>query len=379
MNFDQIPALDHIKKHLQTTLQNGRTAHAQLFIGKPGYGTLATATAFAQMLITNSLEGDQLRKAQHLCSQYTHPDLHFVYPVNSSELLENNKPLSKDFSTYWRSFINDQIFEDVHDWYKKVGIEKKQGIISVHEAEEISKQLSLKSFGGNAKVMLIWCAEKMHLSAANKLLKLIEEPPENTYLILITEKPDDILLTIRSRCQQLEFSPFSEEAIANYLMQHFNLESNEAFPIAVQSDGDLGKAIKRLSHKTDDEKFEAYFIAWVRSAFRAKKQKSAVKDLMHWAMQLDKENRETQIRFIDYCLHFFRQAMLANYKADSLVYFMPYDQDFKFSSFAKFINGNNLDKINQSLQEASYHIDRNANAKLVFSDLSLQLTRFIHQ
>ena len=379
MNFSEIPGLQHIKKHLQSTLDNARTAHAQLFVGKPGYGTLATATAFAQMLITKNLSGDQLAKAEHLCRQFSHPDMHFVYPVNSSDVVDNKKPLSRDFATYWREFLQNQLFEELHDWYKKVGIEKKQGIINVSEAEDIGKQLSLKSYGGNAKVMLIWYAEKMNTSAANKLLKLIEEPPENTYLILISEKPEDILLTIRSRCQMLEFPPFSEEVIARYLVEKKAIELTEAHQIAAQTDGDLGKALKKVEQQTDDQKFEAYFIAWVRSAFRAKKQKSAVKDLMHWATQLDKENRETQIRFIDYCLHFFRQAMLHNYKADSLVYMKPYDEKFKFSNFAKFINGNNLDQINHALQDASYHIERNANGKLVFTDLSLQLTRFIHQ
>ncbi|GGE40852.1 DNA polymerase III subunit [Psychroflexus planctonicus] len=379
MDFSQIPGLQHIKKHLQSTLANGRTAHAQLFVGKPGHGTLATAAAFSQMLITKNLSGDQLTKAEHLCQQFSHPDMHFVYPINLSELVENKKPLSKDFAIYWREFLQEQIFEELHDWYKKVGIEKRQGIINVAEAADIGKQLSLKSYGGNAKVMVIWYAEKMNTSSANKLLKLIEEPPENTYLILVSEHPEDILLTIRSRCQILEFPPFSEEAIATYLVENLDANSAEAHQIAAQSDGDLAKAIKRISHQTDDQKFEAYFIAWVRSAFQAKKQKSAVKDLMHWATQLDKENRETQIRFIDYCLHFFRQALLQNYKAESLVYMKTYDEKFKFANFAKFINGNNLDKINIALQDASYHIERNANGKLVFTDLSLQLTRFIHQ
>jgi DNA polymerase-3 subunit delta' len=379
MDFKDIPGLHHIKNHLQAALSHSRTPHAQLFVGKPGHGTLATATAFAKQLITNGLSGDALTKAEISCNRFSHPDMHFVYPVNTSELVSNSKPLSQDFSSYWLSFLNHQIFEELQDWYKKVAIDKKQGIINVKEAAEIGKQLSLKSYGGNAKVMIIWYAEKLHHSAANKLLKLIEEPPDNTYLILISEHPEDILLTIRSRCQTLEFPPFSEEAIAEYLVENLHLSIEEASQVASQTDGDLGKAIKRVSHQTDDPKFEAYFIAWVRYAFMAKKQKSAVKDLIQWANQLGTENREAQIRFIDYCLYFFRQALLYNYKAESLVYMKTYDENFKFANFAKFINGNNLVHINNALQEASYHINRNANGKLVFTDLSLQLTRFIHQ
>lgn len=379
MNFSEIPGLQHIKAHLQSTLEHNRTPHAQLFVGKPGYGTIAMAVAFAELLINQNLGGESLRKSAHLCHQFTHPDIHFVYPVNTSDLVDSTRPLAKDFASYWRAFLQEQIFEELHYWYKKVGIEKKQGIISVHEASEIGRQLSLKSYGGNAKVMIICFAEKLNTEASNRLLKIIEEPPENTYFILTSEKPESILLTIRSRCQSIEFSPFSEEAIAHNLIHTHNVSSSEAYQAAAQSDGDLGRAIKRIQQKSDEEKFEAYFIAWVRSAFKAKKSKAVVKDLLHWAAQLDSENRDTQIRFIDYCVRFFRQALLHNYNATSLVYIKTYDPKFKFTNFAKFINGNNLQKIVDALTDASYHINRNANGKLVFSDLSLQLTRFIHQ
>lgn len=379
MDFTSIPGLEHIKNHLQSTLDHGRTPHAQLFVGKPGHGTLAIAIAFAQKLITQNLTGEALQKALHLCQQFTHPDMHFVYPVNTCDLVDSKKPISKEFAIYWRAYIEEQLYGELHDWYKKVGIEKKQGIISVHEAADINRQLSLKSYGGQAKVMIICFAEKMHTSAANKLLKLIEEPPKNTYFILLTAQPEAILLTIRSRCQAVEFSPFSEEAMAAYLVNELSVSPSIARQAAAQADGDLGSAMKRVQQQTDDEKFEAYFIAWVRQAFMAKKNKSAVKELMHWASQLDKENRETQIRFVDYCLRFFRQAMLYNYKATSLVYLETFDTAFKFEKFAQFIQGNTMEKINAALTEASYHLERNANGKLVFSDLSLQLTRYLHQ
>ncbi len=379
MEFSSIPGLQHIKNHLQSTLKSNRTAHAQLFTGRPGYGTLATAFAFAQALITQNLEGEQLRKANHLSSRFQHPDLHAIYPVNTSALVEGKNPSSKDFSHLWREFILENPYRELHDWYKSIGIENKQGLIKVNEADEIGKLLSLKSYGGNAKVMLIWQAEKMHPSTANKLLKLIEEPPENTFLILISDQPEDILLTIRSRCQILEFPPFNEDVIANYLTEKKGLSLSEAHQIAVQSDGDLGIALKKIDEQNDERKFENYFITWVRSAFMAKKKKSVVKDLMNWALLLDKENRETQKRFLDYCLNFFRQAMLQNYQASSLVYLRTHDANFNFAKFSQFINGNNLVKINAALKEASSHIERNANGKIVFTDLSLQLTRYLHQ
>lgn len=379
MQFSEIPGLQYIKNHLLSTLEHNRTPHAQLFVGKPGHGTTAMAAAFATKLITQNLSGETSRKSAHLCEQFTHPDIHFVYPVNKSSIITNQKPTSQDCVSHWREFLHEQIFEELHEWYKKIGVEKKQGLITVNEAENINRQLSLKSYGGNAKVMIICFADKMNDSAANKLLKLIEEPPDNTFFILTTEHPENILLTIRSRCQSLEFSPFSEEAIGDYLTQKFDLSLSDAYQSAAQCEGDLGKAIKRIQHQSDDEKFEAYFIAWVRTAFKAKNNKSAVKELLLWANQLDSENRDTQMRFINYCLHFFRQALLQNYQATELVFIKTYDEQFKFANFAKFINGNNLDKINRALTEATNHINRNANGKLVFSDLSLQMTRFIHQ
>lgn len=378
MKFDEIPGLNHLKNHLKTTVERGRIAHAQLFVGEHGYGTLPTAIAFASEIISRNLSGEAKRICQTKIEELNHPDLHFVYPVNTNDEIKSN-PVSKDFFSYWRKFVKEQPYGELYHWLKELGIEKKQGVINVREAAEIMKAISLKSYEGTAKIMIIWCADKMNAATSNKLLKLIEEPPKDTYFILITNAEDQILQTIKSRCQKISFPPLSEEQIASYLINQHQMGKEEALQIAAQADGNLSKALELLDNESDNQVFEQLFITWVRSAFRAKGNKSVVHDLSLWANTLAKENRETQMRFIHFSIQFFRQALLKNYSADSLVFMKTYDEKFKFDKFAEFIHGNNIQPIFEALEEAHYHIQRNANAKIVFTDLSMQLTRFIHK
>lgn len=378
MRFEDILGLQHLKNHLVSSVQNNRVAHAQLFTGSIGSGTLPMAIAFARTLMiqySSPSKGDRISRS---FDQLTHPDLHFVYPINTTSS-SSKKPNSLDFIYEWRSFVSQNPYQSLYDWYQKVGIEKKQGNINVDEAAHIVKLLSLKSFEGGPKVMIIWCADKMNTAASNKLLKLIEEPPNNTYFILITDSPEDILQTIRSRCQRLDFPPIGEADIIKGLVSKFDITESEALKIAYQADGSFSKALHLVEHNSDDELFEEWFITWVRSAFRAKGNKHVLTDLLDWSDQLSKETRETQKRFLNYCIQFFRQALLSNYKVDSLVYLSPYNANFKFNKFSEFISGTNISDIFKVLEDAIFHVERNGNGKLIFSDLSFQLTRLLHK
>lgn len=378
MTFKSILGLDHLKSHLRNSILNNRVPHAQLFTGATGSGTLPMAIAFARELMIHYSSDARSSSISSMMNQLSHPDLHFVYPINTTST-SPKKPVSEDFIKDWRSFILDNPYQSLYDWYMKIGIEKKQGSINVEEAAHVVKALSLKSFEGGPKVMIVWCADKMNTAAANKLLKLIEEPPTNTYFILITDSPEDILQTIRSRCQRLEFPPLGETDIVNGLLVDFDISENDAIKIAQQSDGSFSKAIHLAEHDSDDEQFEQWFITWVRSAFQAKGNKHVVIDLLDWSDTLASETRETQKRFLNYCIQFFRQALLNNYKAKSLVFLTPYNEKFKFDKFSEFISGANIIDIFQVLEEAIFHIERNGNAKMIFSDLSFQLTRFLHK
>jgi DNA polymerase-3 subunit delta' len=375
MLFNQIIGQEHIKNHLQVSAENGRIPHAQLFVGKEGSGTLPMAIAYAQFLLCNASENADSCNIK--CEKLQHPDLHFAFPVTTNDAVKKHA-VSNLFLEDWRDFIKNQPYGSLFNWLQHIGVENKQGNIGVDEAEAVVKKLQLKSYEGGFKVMLIWMAEKMNIAAANKLLKLIEEPPNKTVFILITENEEQIINTIKSRCQALHFPVLSENDIANALIERENCSENEAAKIAHQAEGNYNKAVHLLHNDSSDLVFEEWFIAWIRTAFRAKGNASVVQQLIEWSDTIAKTGRETQKRFLEYCLQFFRQALLLNYKSDQLV-FMETKTGFDLSKFAPFVHSGNIIEIEKELNDAIYHIERNGNAKIILLDLSMKLTRFLHK
>ncbi|ETN94063.1 DNA polymerase III subunit [Zhouia amylolytica] len=380
MLFSEILGQSHIKKHLVFSADNGRIPHAQLFIGPEGSGTLPLAIAFAQYILCGNKDGEN-DSGNAACNAkfnaLTHPDLHFAFPVATTSKIKQH-PVSNHFLEEWRSFVKEQPYGNLFDWYQVLGIENKQGQIGVDEAQDIVKSLSLKSFEGGYKVMIIWMADKLNTSASNKLLKLIEEPPNKTVFLLIAEDEEQIIQTIKSRCQILHFPPLAEKDIVEALERR-NMNSNEAVKIAHRANGNFNKAIDLMNRDSEDLVFERWFVAWVRSAFRAKGNKKVIHDLINWSEEVAKTGRETQKKFLGYCLDVFRQALLLNYKADSLVYMEMETEGFKLEKFAPFVNGSNIVEISKEIQDAIYHIERNGNAKIIFTDLSIKLTRLLHK
>lgn len=375
MNFTEVLGLEHLKNHLIKSTDNGRVSHAQLFVGKEGSGTLPMAIAYAQYVLcstSNDAESCSLK-----CSKLMHPDLHFAFPVATNDKIKSH-PVSNLFLEEWRRFISLNPYGNLFEWLQSIGIENKQGQIGVNEAEEIVKALKLKSYEGGYKIMIIWMAEKMHVSAANKLLKLLEEPPEKTVFILVAENEDHIISTIKSRCQLLQFPLLSEADITKGLIEREGTDLPIAEQIANQADGNYNKALHLLHNDNSDEQFEKWFIAWIRAAFKAKGNASVIQLLIDWSETIAKTGRETQKRFLNYCLQFFRQALLLNYKADSLVFLEPKTVGFQLENFAPFVHSNNILDINKELNEAIYHIERNGNAKIILLDLSIKLTRLLH-
>lgn len=374
MDFSKIIGQTHLINHLKTSADNGRIPHAQLFVGPEGCGTLAIAVAYARYILCEAENSACNVKLDNL----SHPDLHFAFPVATNDKVKKH-PVSNLFLDDWRSFVKQQPYGNLFDWYKLLGVEKKQGQIGVDEALDVVKKLSLKSYEGGYKIMIFWMAEKMNNAAANKLLKLIEEPPEKTVFILITENEDQIINTIRSRCQVLHFPGLAEQDIVTSLIENFDLTPEEATKIAHQSDGNYNKALDIFHKDSEDIQFEEWFITWVRAAFRAKGNKTAINDLIAWSETIAKAGRETQKQFLHYCLNFFRQALLLNYTATDLVYLEPQTQNFALEKFAPFVHGNNIVAINEELNDAIYHIERNGNAKIILTDLSIKLTRLLHK
>ncbi|MBT8302895.1 MAG: DNA polymerase III subunit delta' [Bacteroidia bacterium] len=381
MLFSDILGQEHIKKHLVHSADNGRIPHAQLFVGPEGCGALPMAIAYAQYILCNNSDGEN-KSGDTACnmkfSSFSHPDLHFAFPVTTNDKVKSH-PVSSHFLEEWRELLKNQPYGNLFDWYKLLGVDNKQGQIGVDEAHDIVKALALKSYEGGYKIMLIWMAEKMNVAAANKLLKLIEEPPNKTLFLLIAQDEEQIINTIRSRCQILHFPPLSELAIKEGLIKQFNIAEPVAIKIAHQANGNYNKACDLVYQDSEDLQFEKWFVIWIRSAFKAKGNKAAIHDLISWSEEIARTGRETQKKFLHFCLEFFRQAVLLNYQANDLVFMEPKVEGFELAKFAPFVHGDNIMEISDELMDAIYHIERNGNSKIILTDLSIKLTRLLHK
>ena len=380
MRFTDILGLAHIKNHLVKSADAGRISHAQLFVGLEGRGTLPMAIAYAQYLLCNNKGGENIdgnESCNIKCDHLTHPDLHFAFPVANSEKIKSHA-VSNHFMEEWRQFVKEQPYGNLFDWYQLIGIEKKQGQIGVDEAQDILKKLSLKAYEGGYKIIIIWMADKMHNAAANKLLKLIEEPPEKTVFLLIAEDEEQILQTIRSRCQILHFPPLAEEAILEALLGK-GLAMDEAVTIAHEANGNFNKALDLINKDSEDLVFERWFVQWIRSAFKAKGNKAAIHELILWSEEVAKTGREIQKNFLQYCLAIMREALLINYNVPELTYMNIRVDNFQLRKFAPFVHENNILEITDELESSIYHIERNGNSRIIFMDLSIKLTRLLHK
>lgn len=380
MLFDSILGLDHIKNHLIMTANAGRIPHAQLFVGPEGCGTLPMAIKYAQHILCTiaSEKNEQEKNACHLkCNALMHADLHFVFPVAISDKVKSH-PISDHYITDFRSFVKEQPYGNLFDWYRLIEIEKKQGQIGVDEAQDLLKKLALKSYEGGYKICIIWMADRLNVSASNKLLKLIEEPPDKTVFILITENEEQIIQTIRSRCQVLHFPLLAEDTIAKGLIGQ-GISEEKALRLANEASGNYNKALDLMRHDSEDLVFERWFVQWVRSAFKAKGNKAIIHDLIMWSNEVAKTGRETQKKFLLYCIAIFRQAMLINYNLKELAFMKIHIDGFDLNKFAPFVHENNMFEITEELEKAIYHIERNGNAKIIFTDLSIKLTRLLHK
>lgn len=375
MYFEHIIGQQHIVKNLEKSAENGRIPHAQLFVGKEGVGVLQVALAYATMLLCkNHSHPEHCFKN---CKTLQHPDLHFAFPTAITDKVKE-KPVSNDFISEWRTFLTEQPYGSLFDWYQHIGIENKQGKIGDDEAKEIVKALQLKPYEGGYQIMIIWMPEKMNDTASNKLLKLIEEPPYKTIFLLVSVDDELIINTIKSRCQTLYFGNLSTEQIAKGLIGLEKIDENTAKKIAFQSDGSLNRALQLLQGNTNEMQFEKWFIDWVRSAFRAKGNAGVINQLITWSNEIATLGRESQKQFLLYCLQVFRQALLYNYGAKELVFFQPLTEGFSLEKFSPYIHNGNINEIVKELENAIYHIERNGSAKMILLDMSIKLTRLIH-
>lgn len=376
MRFRDIIGQEDVKRQLRLSVQNGRIPHAQLFAGKQGVGKLSTAIAYAQYLNCPNRTDDDSCGECPTCKQFErlqHPDLHFAFPIVKDE--KTKKEVCDDYMNDFRSLILQQQYISAADWYQKMEAENKQALIYEKESSEILRKLSLKAFGQGYKVVIIWQPEKMNDVCSNKLLKLIEEPPEKTVLILVSEYPERLLSTIISRTQLIRFNPLSETQIATALTTQ-GYEAPAAQDIAHLAQGSYYTALQLMGENEQNRTFFEDFQTLMRNAWKVghRKDYAALQELRKWSLQIadKKVGRETQKAFLQFAQRQVRENFIYNFHQPTLNYQTSDEAAFS-KNFAVFIHENNVEKIMNELATAERQIAQNGNPKIIFFDLCLQM------
>ena len=374
MGFDDVIGQKEVKERLLQMASEGRMPHALMFCGPAGCGKMAMAMGLAtHMLIESVPEGPLRNNARAMLKIYEHPDLIFSYPtIKLKSMGSEYKPVSEDFAKEWHGMIKAMgPYFTIENWMEAIGAENQQAIITVGESNELIRKLSLKSSQGGYKVNLIWLPERMNNDCANKMLKLLEEPPQKTLFLLVSENPDLLLETIRSRVQRIDMPPIAESDIQQALQSQRGLEPDIARRIAHVSQGSWNKAINMLDENSETREFLELFIELMRMAYT--KNLMALKT---WTDNVSKFGREKQKRMLDYFLHMVRENFAYNFRINDLVYMTQEEENFS-KNFARFINENNIMYISQLLANAKRDIGQNANAKIVFFDIAAQMVILI--
>jgi DNA polymerase III subunit delta' len=387
-----------VKRSLIELVQANRLSHAMLFLGPEGSGALALAMAFAQYVcLTPNLEdlgsprswimpsGErhispstdlpveqqadqwmQLQPAYAKTSQLIHPDIHFSYPVISKK--PGDKPVSTDFIVEWRAFIGQQPYGNIYDWLQFIGAENKQGNITAYECSDIIHKLSLKSFESRFKILLMWMPEYLG-NEGNKLLKLIEEPPEDTLFILVAENESLILPTIRSRIQLVKIPYLGSTDIEQALMQRDHLAADQARQLSSISEGNYREAQRLLEHA--GENWEVSLRDWLNTIL-----KSGPSAQVKWVEEISKAGRENQKQFLRYFNHLLEQAIRLRVMGPLHVHGADKEKDFA-ERLNKIADLGQQQAIVEELDKAIYYVERNANAKMLFQALTIKIYHII--
>ena len=370
MQFKDIIGQSAIKQRLIKSVKENHVSHAQLFLGPAGSGKLPLALAYAQyILCPNRTETDSCgvcptcQKMQKL----VHPDLHFVVPTATTKKVKSN-PESDLFMEEWREYVTEnQGYVDTSSWYTFLDVENKQGYISVRDAASLLHKLNMKSYEGDYKIAVIWMAEKMRVDTANKLLKLLEEPPEKTVFLLIAEDPEELLATIKSRTVLVKIPAIEASAIEAALQERLGCTPQQAHDAAMISEGDWLNACHSVKESEDRKFFFTTFQQWMRLCFRG-----AYTELLDFAANIKTLGREKQKDLLDYGLRIVRNALLFNNNLAGIV-MLPDDEKKFNANFAPFVKAANLEQIAELFEEAIRQIERNGYAPLIFTDVSFKM------
>ena len=368
MKFSDIISHDVAKKRLQSFVETGRIPHAILLEGPEGIGKFALARAFAQYVHCENPQNNDSCGRCPSCLQHqslNHIDTHFVFPVVKRK--NKSTVISDDYIEEWREFIFQNPYMDFEKWLLALDNINAQPQIYVDESVDIIRKLNFTAHKAKYKIVLIWLPERMKIECANKLLKLIEEPYSDTLFVLVSNDAKQILPTIYSRTQRLELLRLGNSEVSSYLVQKYAIDQDKADSIAYLCEGNINKAEKELNISKESSRFFSLFVELMRLAYQRK-----IHDLKRWSADVASLGREQEIQFLDYCQRLIRENFIYNLNANGLNYMNSQEAQFSVN-FAKFITEKNVEKLISVLNKAQSDISGNANAKIVFFDLSVKV------
>ena len=372
MDFSNVIGQEPAKERLIQMVKEGRLPHALLFCGPEGVGKMALAMAFASYLLTNPDGEDNgsidTTNALAMLRKWEHPDLHFSYPtIKRPNMSSDYQPISNDFAQEWHEMIMQGTYFTMNQWMKQMGATTQQAIITGAESDELSRILALKSSQGGYKIAIIWRPERMNLTSANKLLKLLEEPPHKTIFLMVCEEPEKLLETIISRTQRIDVKRIDDDAIEQALIIQRGIDHDAAHRIARIANGSWLKALETLDTGNENREFLNMFQMLMRLCYMRN-----VKDLKRWSEVVSAYGREKERRMLTYFQQQVRENFIFNFQRPELNYMTLEEEGFA-RNFARFINEANVIEINELFEKANRDIGQNANAKVVFYDIALKL------
>jgi DNA polymerase-3 subunit delta' len=372
MRFSDLQGLDDIKQRLIRSVKSGKVAHAQLFAGRAGAPNLPMALAYANYLNCEEPgEEDACGKCPSCLknAKFIHPDLHFVFPVSGTKQVKSKDAISQVFLKEWRTFLSEDPHGSLEQWSAVYGGENKQVNISKEESRQIIRNLSLKAFEGKYKIMLIWLPEYFHPFAANGILKILEEPPERTVFLLVSNDPERLLGTILSRTQTVHIRNYSIPEITEILKAQNGSDPDRILQAAQIADGNLSQAVK-LMDKVEADQHET-FVAWMRKCYSIKE----VDSLAKMADDFHRMSKLEQRSLIQYGLSMMRESLVARHAAT--LSRLPGSESSFVSRFSEFLSPDQIRLISEQFNDALYHLERNGSPKMTFLDTSLQIMEIL--
>lgn len=368
MQFKDVIGQEGIKQRLIKAVEVGRVPHALLFCGGSGVGKLPLAIAFAQYVSCQSPKDGDSCGVCPSCVKYNkliHPDVHFAYPITRKGSSDSNVTCIS-YINEWRSMLLKNPYFSLDEWLNQISNDNKKGVIYTNESEMIAAELDKKAYESDTKVMIIWMIDRLMEEGANKILKLLEEPRGKTLFILITENMEQVLSTIVSRTQVINFPPIEDEAVEKALISKYALDETEAKEYAHIASGDMIKAEDAVETSEQNQQFFELFKFVMRKAYARE-----VRELRGWTNTLAEMGRKAQVSFLQYAQRLIRENFIMNLKNPSLNYMTRQERDFS-ERFSAFVTEHNVMMLYSKLAEAERDIEQNCQAKLVFFDVALQ-------